>query len=281
MTFLVRRFFKTTYSLAVIVLFLAVAVLGFTQTRVFRSYVRSQLIETVRKELHGELTLGSIEGNLFGGFRVDNVVLRKDGEAVLTVQSAEARYDPLALITKRVAISRLTLTNPFISLTRSSAGSWTIGRLLGTSPGDTVPTAWAINLRQIQLIDGAVRIVDSLALAMRSADSSFRISPGRFDYSNLQIDSLNLDASLALRSRDIGLTVRSLSFLVPAHDFRMKEFSGEASLTPSLASVKNLRVLTNRSDLKLDARMEGTDVTRIAELAELRQAPLSVKLIIE
>ena len=281
MTFLVRRFFKTTYSLAVIVLFLAVAVLGFTQTRVFRSYVRSQLIETVRKELHGELTLGSIEGNLFGGFRVDNVVLRKDGEAVLTVQSAEARYDPLALITKRVAISRLTLTNPFISLTRSSAGSWTIGRLLGTSPGDTVPTAWAINLKQIQLIDGAVRIVDSLALAMRSADSSFRISPGRFDYSNLQIDSLNLDASLALRSRDIGLTVRSLSFLVPAHDFRMKEFSGEASLTPSLASVKNLRVLTNRSDLKLDARMEGTDVTRIAELAELRQAPLSVKLIIE
>lgn len=281
MTFLVRRFFKTTYSLAVIVLFLAVAVLGFTQTRVFRSYLRSQLIEIVRKELHGELTLGTIDGNLFGGFRVDNVVLRKDGEAVLTVQSAEARYDPFALITKRVAISRLTLTNPFISLTRSSAGSWTVGRLLGASPGDTVPSAWTINLKQIQLIDGAVRIVDSLALVRRSADSSLRLSPGRFDYSNLQIDSLNLDAGLALLGRDIGLTVRSLSGIVPAHDFRVKEFSCDASLTPSLASVKSLRVLTNRSELKLDARMDGIDVTRITDIAELRQTPVSVKLTIE
>ena len=164
-----RRFFKTTYSLAVIVLFLAVAVLGFTQTRVFQSYVRSQLIETVRKELHGELILGAIEGNLFSGFRADNVVLRKDGEAILTVQSVEARYDPFGLITKRVAISRITLIKPFVSLTRSAAGSWTIGRLLGASPGDTVPSAWTINLKQIQLIDGAVCIVDSLALARRSS----------------------------------------------------------------------------------------------------------------
>ena len=275
-----RRFFKTTYSLAVIVLFLAVAVLGFTQTRVFRSYVRSQLIETVRTELHGELILGAIEGNLFSGFRADNVVLRKDGEAVLTVQSVEARYDPFGLITKRVAISRITLTKPFVSLTRSAAGSWTIGRLLGASPGDTVPSAWTINLKQIQLVDGAVRIVDSLALARRSADSSLQISPGRFDYSNLQIDSLNLDAGLTLQSREIGLNVRSLSCIVPAHDFRMKKFSGEASLTPSLASIKNLSVVTGRSDLSLNVRMDGVDVTRIADIAHLRQTPVSVKLTI-
>lgn len=275
-----RRFFKTTYSLAVIVLFIAVAVLGFTQTRVFRSYVRSQLVDAVSKGLHGELILGAIEGNLFSGFRVDNVVLKKDGEAVLTVQSVEARYDPFGLITKRIAISRITLTRPFISLTRSSAGSWTIGRLLGASPGDTVPSTWTVNLKQIQLVGGAVRIVDSLALARRSADSSLQISSGRFDYSNLQIDSLNLDAGLSLQSREIGLTVRSLSCSVAAHDFCMKAFSAEAALTPSHASVKNLSMLTGKSAIKVDARMDGVDVMRIAELVQLRQTPVSVKLVI-
>ncbi len=276
-----RRFFKTTYSLAVIVLFLAVAVLGFTQTRVFRSYIRIQLIETVRAELHGELTLGEIEGNLFGGFRAENVVLRKDGEAILTVQSVEARYDPFGLITKRVSVSRLTLTKPFVSLTRSAAGSWTIGRLLTAAQGDTVPSAWTINLRQIQLIDGAVRIVDSLALARRSADSSLQISPGRFDYSDVQIDSLNLDAGLTLRFREIELSVRSLTCSVPVHHFRMEKFSGEASLTPSFASIKHLSVMTNTSYVKLDASMEGVDVTRISNISQLRQIPVSASLAIE
>jgi hypothetical protein len=279
--FPVRRFFKIIYSLAVVVLFLAVAVLGFTQTRAFRSYMRSQLIETVHKELGGELSLGTIEGNLVSGFHVDNVVLRKDGEAILTVPSVEARYDPFSLIARRIAVSRITLTKPFFSLTRSTAGSWTIGRLLKSSPGDTVPSSWAISLKQVQLIDGGIRIVDSLALVRRSADSSLQIAPGRFDYSNLQIDSLNLDASLTVRSREIELGVRSLSCSVPAHSFRLREFSGEASLTKSLASVKNLRVVTNLSHVELDARMDGVDVTRISDLTQLRQTPVSAKLTID
>jgi hypothetical protein len=279
--FLVRRIFRTTYSLAVIVLFLAVAVLGFTQTKVFRSYVRTQLVETVRTELHGELTLGPIEGNLFSGFHVENVVLRKDGEPILTVQSLDARYDPLGLLAKRIGISQLTLTRPFISLTRSTTGAWTIGRMLQTSPADTVPSSWAVNLKEIKLVDGAVRIVDSLALAQRSADSSLQISPGRFDYSNLQIDSLNLDAALTLQSREISLNVRSLSCAIPANEFRVREFSAEASLTPSTAALQNLRVVTSKSHVELDARMNGVDVTRISDIAQLRQTPVSARLRIE
>jgi hypothetical protein len=277
----VRRFFKTTYYLAVIVLFVVVAVLGFTQTKVFRSYVRTMVLDAVKNELHGELTLGPIEGNLFTGFHVDDVILRKDGEPVLTVQSIHARYDPFGFITKSVAVSNVTLTKPFISLTRSTAGIWTISRLLATSPEDTVPSSWAINLKSITIIDGAVRIVDSLALALRSKDNSRTPSPGRIDYANLQIDSLNLEAGLTVEGRDLGLAVRSLVCSVPAYGVRLQQLRGEASLTPALASVKNLSLVTGKSSLELDARMDGINVTRIEELAELGKMPVSLRLKIE
>lgn len=281
MTFLVRRFFRTTYSLAVVVLFVAVAVLGFTQTKVFRAYVRTMVLDAVTNDLHGELTLGPIEGNLFTGFRVDDVVLRKDGEPVLTVQSIHARYDPFGLMTKRIAVSNLTLTKPFISLTRSTSGTWTISRLLATSPEDTVPSSWAINLKSVSIVDGAVRIVDSLALARRLKDSALTLSPGRFDYSNLQIDSLNLEAGLTVQLRDLGLAVRSLSCSVPAHGFRLKEFAAEAALTPARASIRNVHIVTGKSDVGLDISMDGIDVTTIEALEQLRQMPVSVRLKID
>jgi hypothetical protein len=276
----VRRFFRTTYSLAIIVLFILVALGGFTQTKMFRSYVRTLLVETVASELRGELYLGPIEGNLITGFRVDSVSLRTDGEEVVTVQSVEAKYDPLGLLAKRIAVSRLTLKNPVVRLNRSADGSWNIARLLKSS-GDSTPSSWALNFKQIQIVQGSVRISDSLSLARRAVDSSLQISPWRFDYVNLRIDSISLDAGLSVAAREIGLLVRSVACTVPDPRFQVKEFSGEFELTPTAASVRTLDLQSGKSHVRLDARMDSIDITKISELAQLRTVPIAARLNVE
>ena len=276
-----RRFFRTTYGVAITVLFLVVAVLGFTQTKIFRPYLRGRLVETVASQLHAELTLGTLEGNFLTGFHVEDVTLRRGGETVLTVKRLEAKYDPLGTLTKSASVSRLTLVNPVICLTRSSKGLWNIGQLFKSSSTDTSASAWTITLKQIRIESGQLRIVDSLDLSRRSADSSLRIMPGRIDYSNLQLDSLNLDAAVSVSSHRLGLTVRSLACSLAQPQLEVKQLAGEFLLAPTSTSVRNFNLVTGKSRIRLNARMDSIDVTKISDIAQLQHVPVSARLRVE
>ena len=276
-----RKFFRATYSVAVIALFLAAVVLGFTQTKLFRSYLRTKLVQVVANDLHGELVLSSLEGNLFTGFQVENVVLRRNGEPVLTVERLEVKYDPLGIFTKSAAVSRLVLTNPAIHLTRSAAGEWNFDRFLRSSSPDSTPSSWTVNLKQIQIRGGALEILDSLGLRERALDSSFESEPGQFNYSTIALDSLNLEGSLSIHPGEIDVSLKSLSCRSPLPHFQLKNFAGDFVLARKTTSVRKMRVETNKSKLQLDARFDNIDVMKIGSLAQLQFVPISVRLNVE
>lgn len=241
-----KKFFRTTYYLGVIALFLSVAVIGFTQTRAFRSYLRGLIVEAASKGLQGELTLGQLEGNLITGFHVDTVAVRESGEDVVVVERIEARYDPLSLLAKRVSLSHIKLVNPSFRLTRSTAGSWNLARLIKPTPADTVPSSWVIDVKRLEVINGRFFLSDSLTLVRRSSDSSFSLQDGEFDYSSIELDSLNLDAGATVRPRAYTALVRSLSFRSVRPDFSLKRLGGELALTTTEASIRNLEVETGK-----------------------------------
>jgi hypothetical protein len=266
---------------AVIALFLVAVVLGFTQTKLFRTYLRTKLVQMVANDLHGELALSSLEGNLFTGFQVENVVLRRDGEPVLTVERLEVKYDPLGFLTKSAAVSRLVLTNPSIHLTRAASGEWNFDRFLRSSSHDTTPSPWTVNLKQIQIRGGALEIVDSLGLAQRILDSTTRTGPEGFNYSNLALDSLNLEGSLSVHPGEIAVSFKSFACRSPLPHFQIKNLAGDFVLARKSASVRKMKLETGKSKLQLDARFDNIDVTKIASLAQLQSTPVSVRLNIE
>ena len=267
--------------MAVIALFLTAVVLGFTQTKLFRSYLRTKLVQTVARDLHGELVLSSLEGNLFTGFQVENVVLKRDGEPVLTVKRLEAKYDPLGFLTKSVAVSRLVLTNPAIHITRLQSGEWNFDRILRSSSPSTTPSSWTINLKQVQIKGGVLDILDSLSLVHRATDSTLKAFPGEFDYSTIKLDSLNLDASLEVRSGEIGVSFKSFACRSPLPQFHVKDLAGDFLIARKSVSVRKMKVETEKSKFSADARFDSVDVTHIASLAQLQSVPLSLRLNIE
>jgi len=277
----VRKFFRATYSVAVIALFLAAVVLGFTQTKIFRSYLRTKLVQMVANDLHGELALSSLEGNLFTGFQVESVVLRHDGEPIVTAERLEVKYDPLGFLTKSAAVSRLVLTNPSIHLIRSAAGEWNFERFIRSSSPDTTPSSWTINLKQIEIRGGVLKIVDSVGLAQRTLDSTLAIEPGKFNYSDIALDSLNLEGSLSVHPGETNVSFRSLACRSHLPHFQVKNLAGDFVLARRSVSVRKMRVETDKSKLQLDAKFDNIDVTKIARLAQLQSVPVSVHLNVE
>ncbi|HTY38423.1 MAG TPA: AsmA family protein, partial [Bacteroidota bacterium] len=273
-----RRFFRTTYAFAVILVFIVVALLGFTQTKIFRSYLRSRLIETSATALHAQLTLGPIEGNLFTGFHADSLLLSRNGDTLLSVRRVDARYDPIGALAKRVSVSSITLTHPLIKLKRTAGGAWNIDGMFQSSSDESSSSSWTINLKKLQIVGGEVHLVDSLDLAAREADSSLQISPGRIDYANLHLDSLLLDAGLNISGRRIQLALRSFACNLVRPEFQIKALEGDFLLDESVTEIRKLNVLTGQSHVSLSARLDSVDITKIHDLAQLQYKPVSLQV---
>jgi hypothetical protein len=274
----VRKIVRTTYYLGVILLFAAIVVVGFTQTNAFRSYLRDKIIEATSTGLNGELSFGPLRGNLFTGFHVDSILVRESGQDLATIDRLEARYDPLSLLAKHVSITRLTLVNPTVNITRSADGSWNVTRLIKRTHEDTTPSPWVLDLKQLQLKDAHFTLLDSLRIEQRMNDSTFVPSPDFVDYADFRLDSLDLDAGATIRAGSLSALIRSLSFTLARPHLRLKQFGGEFKWDPSSTTARKLEVETEQSGLRLDAAIEQTDIMKIGSLAALQRSPLFLRL---
>lgn len=273
-----RKLFRTTYYLGVIALFVTIAVIGFTQTNAFRSYLRDKIIETASSGIRGEISFGVLKGNLFTGFRVDSVRVRESGKDLATVDRIEARYDPLSLLAKHLSVTRVTLVNPTIDIVRSAAGSWNIDRLIKKARADTTPSSWVAEFKQVRVVNARFTLLDSLRIDRRLTDSSFVSVPDVVDYADIHLDSLELDAGATICAGSISASIRSLSFTLARPRIVLKQLAGAFKWDPSSTSAQELEVATEKSHLRLDATMERINLMKIDSLAALQRSPVSLHL---
>ena len=272
-----KKLFRSTYYTGFVAIFLIVAALGFTQTNTFRSYLRTLIIENVQTGINGELHLNRLEGNLLTGFWVDSVVVVESGFPVLFIDRLEARYDPLSVFVKRVSLSHVRLVRPMFSLRRSTDSVWNTARLFKPASSDSTPSSWVITVRQVEMEEGTFSIVDSVALRQRRGDKTPPPS-NEFDFANLSLGDLALDAGIRLGDGALSGTIRSLSFASIEPGFRLEKLSGDLFLSSTEASVRSLDIKTERSFLRVDARVQNADVAAVSDLRDLRNAPLSMSL---
>jgi len=133
---------RSISTAGLILVFLGVALYGFTQTATFRTYLRTQILDLLTTEIRGNLVFGEITGNLLTGFSIDSLRVQLDGQMVLQADRLEARYNPLVLLFDVPRFRRTTLVRPQIHLWRSSTGAWNIQGLLPESPADTAALKW-------------------------------------------------------------------------------------------------------------------------------------------
>lgn len=280
-----RRFFRITYYLGGILLFVLIALIGFTQTRSFKAYLRNVLLLQSRSILNGHLQLGTIDGNLITGFVIHEVSIDESGTELFAAEQIELKYDLLGLLFNRVGISDAVIVNPHIHIYRSTRDIWNVGRLLKSAAVDTTPSVWSINIKRIELTNAEIIVTDSLRLLQRQSASRTPSEDGQvqqpdsvIDYARIHLSKFSLIASAQIRNKSYSATITQMRFKSQSPVFALTHFAGSFLLTNNKVSAKNVEIKTLLSHIQLDVGMRDIDLTRISDLAVLRTKPLNLSL---
>ncbi|MCX7984125.1 MAG: AsmA family protein [Bacteroidetes bacterium] len=269
-----KKYLRITYYSAVIILFLLVVFTGFTQTAAFREYLRTTIIDKSHSIVNGQLWINSIEGNLLTGFRLKEVVFFERENVVISAHTVTIKYDPFALLLKRVGIANALVENPSVVLVRSTDGTWNIERLFQTSKPDTTPSPWSIDIKNVTIDNACVEVIDSLALSQRVKPLPSQC----IDYAHIRIDSLTVSASLFLARNRYEATVRSFQCMTVLPEVRILRLTGVFTLRENEISAKNVHVVLPRSNIQFTASLLNTNIFRPITLENLFDKPVFLKL---
>ena len=96
-----------------------------SQTPWFRDWLRRYIVRESKQYLNGELSIGSIGGNLLFGVQVSDIAVDLSGERVVAAKGLEVGYDVFQMISTGVILSEIKLIEPKITLERDRSG-WNV-----------------------------------------------------------------------------------------------------------------------------------------------------------
>ncbi len=272
-----KKFFRITYYTGITIVFLLAAIVGYTQTRGFRASLRGYILSHYQPVLNGTLSIGRIEGNLITGIRLYDVSLRNADSSIFMAERIEFSHDPLALFFKRVSLGRVSIVNPHVQLYRSTTGTWNVSNLFVAS-SDTGTSPWVVTAKNLELINAHVTMVDSVLIDERS--KGLRESPpsGVVDYARVTIDSLNVEGGFQLKPAATEIQLHLMTFTLENPRMHLRHLQGDFKLTKNEVSATNLKLVTDRSRLDMDASLTQTNIVNINNIAELKTKPVNLDL---
>jgi hypothetical protein len=293
----VRKYFRIIYYFGGTLLFILIAIIGYTQTRSFKTYLRDLLLHESLNVINGELQLGVIEGNLITGFRINGVTVTEGGIELLSAQRVELKYDPLGFIFKRVGVSNAVIVKPRIHIYRSVDSSTNIARLIKLTPTDTTPSTWSIDVKRLELADAEVLFIDSLLLHQRQIGEREVPPDSVIDYARVHLRVPTLVFSAQIQNNKYAAKIRNLSVSVYRDEqfnsitqekisigqhqvpvFTFEHFSGDFLLTKNEVSARNVSIETPKTHIRFDAGIKGIDILHLSSIEELKTIPVDLSL---
>jgi len=95
-----KRSIKIFLRVLLSVLVLLTTLLVFTQTSIFKSWLRDTILAQVNQNIQGRLTVESLSGNLFTTISLNNLQLAGSGDTVMVIEQIKVNYDFLKLLNK-------------------------------------------------------------------------------------------------------------------------------------------------------------------------------------
>lgn len=236
-----------------LVALLAVAAVVFLGTETGRQFLQRTAVTQIQNLLadDAELTVDRLEGNFLTGARLTGLVVRRDGEAVLSVDTVFVDYTLTTLLNRTFSADQVTISGARLVMRQREDGSFNVAGLLKPTERDTTKAGIAVRIA-------------NLALLRSRAEVHFWPPGGA---------SGRGDSTLVLDS----LTARVVDFAT-SRDSLSGSIEGLSTVATAPYDAARMRVRTagrfSKSDLVLRGlSIEGSNGTRVAGRGRLLFRP--------
>ncbi|MCK9280823.1 MAG: hypothetical protein M0P71_09390 [Melioribacteraceae bacterium] len=272
----IRKAFNVLLVSMVVFVFIILLLFGFSQTSTFKNYLKDFVVDLADENLNGNLTIGSIDGTLLTSFTINNITLTTQKDTLIAANKIEVVVSPLQLLLKRIYIRSLGLSNVKINLLQNQDSTWNYENIIKPDP-DTTKSKSTFDFT---IIANNIRLekIDIVKQTFDNRGSRKRYQTLNMDDLIINDFSLDANAVLDLGNNDYVFTLNNLAFTPNLNRFSLNKFSGVFNANESFLSVKNFRLVTDSSDITINARLDSVNIFGDTELNDFKSYPVRVSL---
>lgn len=161
---------KKLLNIAAIILLtlagLVIALMLFTQSQAFKSWLRDAIVEAANQKLNGKLTIGRIDGNLVTHFSLFNLLLAQQDDTLLAIKKVHVAFSPKALLQRRLLLRVVAIDSPRVYLRQRPDSTWNLGSIVRLDSGEAMSASasqsplmgWNIQLDNMRVSGAAIAI---------------------------------------------------------------------------------------------------------------------------
>ena len=249
-----RRLLQVVALVGTLIVGVLAVALIVSQTPWFRDWLRRYIVRESKQYLNGELSIGSLGGNLFFGVHLSDIALDLSGEQVIAVKNVELDYSIFRLISSGIVLDEIKLDRPSVTLQRERGG-WNLGQLVKAQrqEAEREGPARPVSLQSIEVTDGRVTIHEGPV-----GTSGYNLPE--------QITNLDVKATYEYEPVRYSLTMDHLSFRGSSPTLTMGELAGKIAVRDDNLYVEDLRIRTADTSLRVDGVVEQYLKTPIIKL---------------
>ncbi|HEX9973113.1 MAG TPA: AsmA family protein, partial [bacterium] len=212
-----RTWLKIIIYFILTITLLFAGVVFFTQTQIFKNWLKNKIVTEVNKNLNASLSVGKIQGNLLTHFQISDISListstdtiaQSDGislpDTILTLPELTINFSPARLLNKEIVIKLVELNSLHFRLRQMPDSSWNVEHFviskpdtLAQAPEPSQPMKWRIALNNMKLKDARFDFIP------------LRESP----FIPQRIENINTQASLVFDRKGVEVDLKNFRLL--------------------------------------------------------------------
>ena len=233
-----KRIQKISIFLGISLIILLCGTLLFIRSETFLNWVEKRLETELKNRMTDDYTIsiGSIEGSVFGNVTISGVKISKEGEPVISTKRAVLKYNLLGLLTRKFEVKELSVVEPEIRVKYDPDGGLNLSNIFRETPVSENTSKFSFAVEKILFSQGTIDYVDT----QRNLD--IRIDGITVDVSG-PLDTWNHEGEW--RIKDGSLTFNE----VPT---KIDNFEGDFLLSATDSTLDELLLKFGNSSLKID-----------------------------
>lgn len=251
---------------------------GISQTSLFKDWLRDTVVEIVNNEINGRISISEIDGTIFTSLFIKDVTLTSiQKDTVFSAGNIELRTSPLKILFKNIYVRKFEIKDAKINLVEESDGQINLLKIFPSSdePEDTTTSSFPFT---IEVADFKLTNVDFLMQRYDKVGSNEYYSTLTTEDFRIKDLNISLNAFADLNKYTYRLTVDNISFSPNFKIFQLEHFSGNFLITPQLAGINKLHLVTNESEVELNAAISGIDFLNDFSIEKLSNAQMRLSL---